>query len=106
MECHRRAIRYGGEGRTIDDGLTRLLGVPARYRVGYIHTGADYDNKIQSEASHAWAEVYLPWIGWRSYQDATPTSGTLYKTGGGRETLDVKVRVELVDDNATADRGP
>jgi len=99
--------------------------VPARYRVGYIHTGADYDNKIQSEASHAWAEVYLPWIGWRgfdptngckvgldhirvaagrTYQDATPTSGTLYKAGGGRETLEVSVRVEVVDENSLSER--
>ena len=32
--------------------LCRLLGVPARYRVGYIRTGADYENQLQSEASH------------------------------------------------------
>ncbi len=94
--------------------LARLLGLPARYRVGYIHTGADDDNKIQSEASHAWAEVYLPGIGWRgfdptngcltgvhharvavgrNYRDATPTSGTIYRGGQG-ETLRVEVRVE------------
>jgi transglutaminase-like putative cysteine protease len=93
--------------------LARLLGVPARYRVGYIHTGADYDNQIQSEASHAWVEVYLPMIGWRGFDptngclagadhvrvatgrnfiDATPTSGTIYK-GGGMETLSVNVTV-------------
>ncbi|MBK8013506.1 MAG: class II glutamine amidotransferase [Deltaproteobacteria bacterium] len=96
--------------------LARLLGVPARYRVGYIFTGADYENRMQSEASHAWAELYLPWNGWqgfdptngclvgtdhvrvaagRNYMDATPTSGTIYK-GGGAERLSVKVRVEEV----------
>ncbi|MEM9190522.1 MAG: class II glutamine amidotransferase [Myxococcota bacterium] len=95
--------------------LARLLGVPARYRVGYIHTGADYENQIQSEASHAWVEVYLPWAGWRgydptngclagldhvrvavgrNYRDATPTSGTIYKGGRG-ERLSVSVRVEV-----------
>ncbi|MCB9615284.1 MAG: transglutaminase family protein [Sandaracinus sp.] len=84
--------------------LCRLLNVPARYRVGYIYTGADYANQIQSEASHAWAEVYLPNVGWRgydptngimggldhvrvahgrNYRDATPTSGTLFRGGGG-----------------------
>jgi len=94
--------------------LARLLGVPARYRMGYIFTGTDYANKIQSEASHAWAELYLPWIGWhgfdptngcqaqldhvrvacgRNYGDATPTSGTIYR-GGGTETLALRVRVE------------
>lgn len=97
--------------------LARLLSVPARYRVGYIHTGAEYENKVQSEASHAWVEIYLPWVGWkgfdptngclagldhvrvasgRNYRDATPTSGTLWQ-GGGAETLDVDVRVEVVD---------
>ena len=96
--------------------LARLMGVPARYRVGYIYTGANYTNKIQSEASHAWAEVYLPWLGWhgfdptngilagldhvriacgRNYRDAAPTSGTIFK-GGGDETLSVVVRVEEV----------
>jgi transglutaminase-like putative cysteine protease/predicted glutamine amidotransferase len=96
--------------------LARLLGVPARYRVGYIYTGASYENKVQSDASHAWAELYLPWIGWqgfdptngclvakdhvrvacgRNYRDATPTSGTIYK-GGGYEQLAVDVRVEEV----------
>lgn len=96
--------------------LAQLLSVPARYRMGYIHTGADYKNKIQSEASHAWAEVYLPYIGWRgfdptngcvvgqdhvrvacgrNYRDATPTSGTLF-AGGGKETLRVEVKIEEV----------
>lgn len=94
--------------------LARLLNIPARYRVGYIYTGAKYENKAQSEASHAWAEVYLPYVGWRgfdptngcmaaqehiriacgrNYRDATPTGGTIFK-GGGTETLNVSVKVE------------
>jgi transglutaminase-like putative cysteine protease/predicted glutamine amidotransferase len=97
--------------------LARLLGIPARYRVGYIYTGADYENQVQSEASHAWAEVYFPTVGWRgfdptngcvagvnhirvavgrNYRDATPTSGTIFK-GGGTETLSVAVRVEATE---------
>ena len=96
--------------------LARLLSLPARYRMGYIYTGANYANKIQSEASHAWAEVYLPYVGWRGYDptngclasqdhvrvasgrnyiDATPTSGTIYK-GGGLETLRVDVKMTEV----------
>ena len=96
--------------------LARLLSLPARYRMGYIYTGANYANKIQSEASHAWVEVYLPYLGWRgfdptngcrasqdhvrvaigrNYIDATPTSGTIYK-GGGVETLKVKVKITEV----------
>ncbi|MBX9695876.1 MAG: transglutaminase family protein, partial [Cyanobacteria bacterium] len=95
--------------------MARLLGIPARYRVGYINTGADYENKVQSEASHAWAELYLPLFGWygfdptngclvgtdhirvaagRNYRDASPTSGTIYK-GGGVEKLSVAVRVKV-----------
>ena len=98
--------------------LARLLGVPARYRVGYIHTGATYHNQIQSEASHAWAEVYLPSVGWRgfdptngclvdldhirvasgrNYRDATPTAGTLY-AGGHGEKLEVSVSVKRIDE--------
>ena len=96
--------------------MARLLGIPARYRVGYIYTGGKYENEVQSDASHAWAELYLPWTGWRgfdptngclvnadhilvasgrNYGDATPTSGTLYK-GGGDEMLTVDVKVEQV----------
>jgi transglutaminase-like putative cysteine protease/predicted glutamine amidotransferase len=94
--------------------LARLLNVPARYRMGYIYTGANYANKVQSEASHAWVELYVPWVGWhgfdptngiqvgsdhvlvacgRNYRDATPTSGPIYR-GAGLETLTVSVRVE------------
>lgn len=94
--------------------LCRLLNVPARYRVGYIYTGGNYENKLQSDASHAWAEVYLPYLGWRgfdstngclvaqdhvrvacgrNYRDATPVSGTIFK-GGGTEQLKVEVQIK------------
>jgi transglutaminase-like putative cysteine protease/predicted glutamine amidotransferase len=99
--------------------LARLLSVPARYTCGYVFTGRDfYSNTRQSEASHAWVQVYLPEVGWkgfdptngcltqtdhvrvavgRNYVDATPTSGTLY-VGGGAETLTVDVRVDPLKD--------
>lgn len=98
--------------------LARLLSIPARYRMGYIYTGANYENKIQSDASHAWAEVYLPYVGWRgfdptngcavaqdhirvacgrNYIDATPTSGTIYK-GGGDETLTIDVKMREISE--------
>jgi transglutaminase-like putative cysteine protease/predicted glutamine amidotransferase len=104
--------------------LARLLNIPARYRVGYIHTGARHANRLQSEASHAWVELYLPDHGWhgfdptngcltgtdhvrvaagRNYLDAAPVSGTLL-AGGGGETLQVHVRVEPVDEPASARR--
>ena len=96
--------------------LCRLLNIPARYRVGYIYTGGDYENKLQSDASHAWVEVYLPFLGWRgfdptngcmvaqdhvrvacgrNYRDATPVSGTIFK-GGGTEQLKVEVETKEV----------
>ena len=95
--------------------LAQLLGVPARYTCGYIYTGPKNPNQAQSEASHAWVQVYLPNLGWkgfdptngiltqtdhvrvavgRNYVDATPTSGTIY-VGGGTETLRVDVRCEV-----------
>jgi transglutaminase-like putative cysteine protease/predicted glutamine amidotransferase len=96
--------------------LARLLGVPARYVCGYLHTGDRLVSDGQAEASHAWAQVYLPEMGWRGFdptngvltqtshvrvstgrsaRDATPTSGTIY-LGGGGETLEVLVSVERV----------
>jgi transglutaminase-like putative cysteine protease len=95
--------------------LARLLGVPARYVCGYIHTRGAGDAR-QAAASHAWAQVYLPEVGWkgfdptnglltqtehirvavgRNYRDATPTSGVIY-VGGGDETLEVAVEVAPV----------
>ncbi len=46
--------------------LVRTWGVPARYVTGYIDPG-DAEGE---EATHAWAEVYLPGVGWRGL-DAT-----------------------------------
>ncbi len=97
--------------------LARLMGIPARYVCGYVFTGPSAENTRQSEASHAWVQVYLPEVGWRgldptngtvtstdhvrvavgrNYLDATPTSGTIY-VGGGGETLEVDVRVDRIE---------
>jgi transglutaminase-like putative cysteine protease len=98
--------------------LARLLGVPARYVCGYVYTGpkapAAAAEPRQSEASHAWVQLYLPQVGWKGFDptngkltqtehvrvavgrnrlDATPTSGTIF-VGGGGETMSVDVRVE------------
>lgn len=97
--------------------LARLLNIPARYRSGYIYTGEDHENTCQSGASHAWAEVYLPWLGWlgydptngylastdhvrmgcgRNYFDAAPISGTVFASSGNREEMTINVKVEAV----------
>lgn len=65
-------------------GLCRSLRIPALYVSGYFWTpGAD--------TSHAWAEVYLPGLGWRALD---PTHGTqpddrYIKVAVGRDYADV-----------------
>ena len=105
--------------------LARLLGIPARYRSGYIFNGGGYENTNMSDATHAWVEVYIPWIGWigydptngcevnsdhiriacgRSYIDATPTSGTIYRGGGDGESLNISVKVFDITDTCKVDK--
>lgn len=97
--------------------LARLLNIPARYRTGYIYTAKDYENTAQGDASHAWLEVFLPLIGWtgydptnycraeenhirvacgRTYSDTAPTSGTIYRGGGG-EKLSINVKIKKLE---------
>jgi transglutaminase-like putative cysteine protease len=93
--------------------LARLLGIPARYVCGYVFTGNT--GRTQSDASHAWLQLYIPNVGWkgfdptngilastnhirvaygRHYRDVTPTAGTLYSSAQETMTIDVQV-VEL-----------
>ena len=88
----------------------RSLGIPARYIGGYFHR---MDGVIDQEAGHAWAEAYVPDLGWVAfdaangisatdahvrvaagldYLGATPIRGT--RIGPGPETLAVRVRVD------------
>jgi transglutaminase-like putative cysteine protease len=91
----------------------RAAGIPARYVSGYLYTG---DHR-QPQASHAWAEAWLPEAGWlaydptnpaggvgegyvrvaigRDYRDVPPTRGIF--RGSASETLSVDVRVERVE---------
>lgn len=95
--------------------LARLLNIPARYRAGYLYTGSKYENHAQGDESHAWVEVFLPYLGWigydptngvmaetdhikvacgRYYRDATPTSGAVFNTHPEvEETLKTSVKV-------------
>lgn len=87
----------------------RLLGYPARYVSGYLMM----DGVEQQEASHAWAEVYLPDIGWvgydvsnnispdaryvrlatgLDYKEAAPISGLRFGTSD--ETMIVSLQVQ------------
>lgn len=93
--------------------MARLLGIPARYMCGYLHTGNCGQARVGCDASHAWVELYIPNFGWkgfdptngilahqehvrvavgRHYLDTAPTAGTLYVPVGETMTIDVEVR--------------
>jgi len=90
-------------------GAARLLDVPARYVSGYLMM----NDRIDQEATHAWAEAYVEGLGWvgfdvsngispdaryirvatgRDYRDATPLSGIAF--GAATQELQVDVSVE------------
>jgi transglutaminase-like putative cysteine protease len=90
----------------------RSLAIPARYIGGHFHRD---DGVTEQEAGHAWAEAFVPGLGWIAfdtanglcatdahvrvavgldYLGAAPVRGSRY--GGGNETLDVAVRVDRV----------
>ena len=92
--------------------MARLLNVPARYVCGYIFTGNTGVERAQSDASHAWLQLYIPNVGWkgfdptngvlpdtghvrvavgRFFRDTAPTDGTLY--GEAKETMSIDVEV-------------
>ncbi|HSI34040.1 MAG: transglutaminase N-terminal domain-containing protein [Phycisphaerae bacterium] len=96
--------------------MARLLGIPARYVCGYIHTGNNGENRLGCDATHAWVQLYIPNVGWkgfdptngtlphldhvrvaygRHYRDTAPTSGTLYSPAN--ETLWIDVEVTDLD---------
>ena len=87
----------------------REIGIPARYVSGYlVQRGI-----AEQEASHAWAEAWIPDLGWvgfdptngicvtethvriavgLDYLDAAPVRGSFY--GGAEEDLSVRVRAD------------
>jgi transglutaminase-like putative cysteine protease len=68
--------------------LTRLLGIPARFVVGY--TGgtrlADGSYQVRNIDAHAWTEVYFPTLGWVRFEPTPAGQGTAnapsYMTSG------------------------
>jgi transglutaminase-like putative cysteine protease len=95
----------------------RLMGLPARYASGYLLTKAPPGKPklVGSDASHAWASVWAPEIGWvdfdptnniipreehitiaygRDFGDVSPVTGVLL--GGGSHQVDVAVDVAPV----------
>jgi transglutaminase-like putative cysteine protease len=90
----------------------RSLAIPARYIGGHFHRE---DGVVEQDAGHAWAEAFVPDLGWVAfdptngisaseahvrvavgldYLGAAPVRGSRY--GGSNEELDVSVRVAQV----------
>jgi transglutaminase-like putative cysteine protease len=87
----------------------RAAGIPARYVSGYLMM----NDRIEQEATHAWAEAHVAELGWvgfdisngispdtryvrvatgLDYGEAAPVSGTRYGSGGERLTVAVEVQ--------------
>jgi transglutaminase-like putative cysteine protease len=48
--------------------VVRSWGLPARYAMGYMRASVEgYDDSLDEEATHAWAEVLIPGVGWRGF---------------------------------------
>ena len=94
----------------------RSLTIPARYVGGYFRRE---DGVTEQEAGHAWAEAFVPDLGWVAfdpangisaddayvriacgldYRDAAPVAGT--RSGGGKEHLAVEVAVSQTQQQA------
>ena len=90
-------------------GISRALGIPARYVSGYLMM----NDRIEQEAGHAWAEAYVEELGWvgfdisngispdaryvrvatgRDYRDAAPITGISF--GNASAVLEVDIAVE------------
>ena len=94
----------------------RSLGIPARYIGGHFRRN---DGVTEQNAGHAWAEAFVPDLGWVAfdttngicatdahvrvavgldYLGAAPVRGS--RMGGGSEALDVSIRVVQDQDQA------
>jgi transglutaminase-like putative cysteine protease len=95
----------------------RSTGLAARYVSGYLLTrpAPGKPRRVGADASHAWVAVFIPGSGWvdldptnnllpslehitigwgRDFADVTPLRGVI--SGGGEQTLEVKVTVEPI----------
>ena len=98
--------------------LARLSGVAARFASGYLHGTASLAGHA---STHAWAEVYLPLLGWRGFdptigdvisnhhivtgvsshpRGVMPISGTFIGTAADYRGLQVHVTTQLLPERA------
>ncbi len=105
--------------------IARMRGLPGRYVSGYLvpnraaSPGANSEEVIGGQASHAWMEVFLPTFGWygldptlgkdvglqhvrlaygRDYGDVAPVRGVYKGHAGQQLSVDVRVRPALDDE--------
>ncbi len=104
--------------------LARTLGIPSRYVSGYLFPRTASEVRTADHATHAWAECYLPTIGWtgfdptnnedagdghirvavgRDYADVPPTRGVYKGVSAVKTELAVAVRVASVKPPAGGD---
>ena len=65
--------------------LARRIGIPCRYVSGYLSTSSERHDRSTEGATHAWAEAYLPelgWIGFDPTNDCSPPSATFAPPSG------------------------
>ncbi|MDE1154268.1 MAG: transglutaminase family protein [Acidobacteriaceae bacterium] len=103
--------------------VRNYLRIPCRYVSGYLYHGAQFKDRSDDQATHAWVEVLLPELGWvgfdptnnlvagdrhirtaigRDYSDVPPTHGVF--RGRTESTLSVAVRVEPSEGTPSLDR--
>jgi transglutaminase-like putative cysteine protease len=94
--------------------LARAIGIPCRYVSGYLFHHANSPDRSRDGATHAWAEAFLPELGWvgfdptnnliagdrhirvavgRDYADVPPTRGVFKGKSAVRSELAVAVSV-------------
>jgi transglutaminase-like putative cysteine protease len=94
--------------------LARQFSIPARYISGYLFHDAASHDRSSADATHAWAEAFLPAVGWvgfdptnnliaeqrhirvavgRDYADVPPTRGVYKGVSALRSELAVAVKV-------------
>ncbi len=70
--------------------LARSVNLPARYVEGFmLENGDGTAQTLTSKDAHAWAEIYIPNIGWTVFDPATDGSDSSYdndSSGGGADT--------------------
>lgn len=92
--------------------LARHLGLPARYVSGYLMM----NDRIDQEAGHAWAEIYLERLGWvgfdvsngispdaryvrvatgLDYLSAAPVTGLLFRTSSANKANSMVVNIQV-----------